>query len=673
MAHRWLARILARKRELRRNRRGTTIAGSVFQPGTNETSSNIQAQQATLVVGPAGSLFPITSTAASGGAAAVVNAALVYAVANNIGIVQLKGGPNVTYWLEASVDLIDHVDFQSDGAVLEAMNGAQFTPLIGNTAAQSHSALTYTGISLNGNAGNSGYTSASLTWPGFNTNVAFPATSLIGTLAGVTDPNGGGTIVVTFAGGTVTGYTLNGLAITQSAGSIYMTPSDTLTFQGSVQPTTFYYIQNIDLCWVYHSNFTRWIACVPWISGATSSTYAGPTAGVMASFNSAPNWVSGNNYVVGNCVIGTLNKSGYQCILNITNSTTDPSNDSTHWVAITLNQCASMLLDIDAGKGQSKNFICAGVRFYGASGNATANQRITNLETQSTFYRGFDIAQFADTFCGEQGTLRFPAGVSSSTIPVYVTMWIGSAGTPNNPAACDREYFGAVISDNTVAAKPDYVVLGWYNAITPSQPAAPGVITPSFAISKLTNPTGVVVNDLRATYTSTVTAWSSATTYSIGSVVSSSTSVYVSLINSNLNNLPTSTSSWGVMVNPIEDWDILSVTGGVRYKAGAIGQNAGSGQSQGFANQVAVPATGTLVQVALGGAGVYIVPWTTILTVKTAGTVTVVQMIDPSGSLHDLGGAALSVGQTLIVPAGCALALTMTVAPTWVSYKVGFG
>jgi hypothetical protein len=643
---------------------GTTFpAGSIISPPGSTGSGS-----ASVVVGPAGSAYPVTSTPTTGGAAATINAAITAVAAKGGGVVALTGGPGTTFWTEAPVHFLDQVDIQSDGVSISPMNGAAFTPVIGNTAAQNLTALTYTGLSINANAANSGYTPQAASWPGFNTTYVFPP--LVGTLAGVTDPLGGGTILLYFAGGTVTGYTLNGLAVSQTSGSVYLTPSDTLTFQGSIAPTTFTYAQNIDGGWFYHSNFTRWIACVPWISGQVSGGYSGATAGsagVMVSFNSAPNWVSGNNYVVGNVVIALAVKTGYQCILGITDSTTDPSSDSTHWKSIKLNQCASQLIDIDSGKANlspNNNYWCAGVRFYGASGNATANMRITNIATQFTFYRGGDWVQYCDTHNAEQGTMRFPAGASSANVAQYVCIWMGSSGTVSNPVAIDRTYLGAVIADNTVAANVAYVVLGYYNAVNPSVPAATGVISPSFSISKLTNPNAVVVTDLRGTYLTGIQAWSSSTTYGVGATVSSGGSNYVSIVGSNLNNVPPNTSFWGVLSVGSPDYDIINVTGNVRYRAATSGQNSGSGAAQGLQQQVAVPAT-TVPTASF--------PYMVIYYIRTVGTVTAVTLTDPAGTAKALLPAALSVGQVIIVPPGATLTLTYSGAPTWWSYKIGIG
>jgi hypothetical protein len=45
----------------------------------------------------------------------------------------------------------------------------------------------------------------------------------------------------------------------------------------------------------------------------------------------APTWVSGDDYVVGNFVFVTGLSQTYQCIRDITNSTTVPNGDTTHW------------------------------------------------------------------------------------------------------------------------------------------------------------------------------------------------------------------------------------------------------------------------------------------------------------------------------------------------------
>ena len=60
--------------------------------------------------------------------------------------------------------------------------------------------------------------------------------------------------------------------------------------------------------------------------------YSGGGTANPVTVSSAPAWISGSNYVLGNFVTGTFGVI-YYCILSITNSTLTPSLDSTHFVA----------------------------------------------------------------------------------------------------------------------------------------------------------------------------------------------------------------------------------------------------------------------------------------------------------------------------------------------------
>jgi len=74
--------------------------------------------------------------------------------------------------------------------------------------------------------------------------------------------------------------------------------------------------------------------------GATSASQAAISASqavgastLAASYGTASLWVSGSNYIVGNVRVSPSNGRLYKCILAATGRTTDPSNDTSYWVA----------------------------------------------------------------------------------------------------------------------------------------------------------------------------------------------------------------------------------------------------------------------------------------------------------------------------------------------------
>jgi hypothetical protein len=614
MAHRWLARILARKRELRRNRRGTTIAGSVFQPGTNETSSNIQAQQATLVVGPAGSLFPITSTAASGGAAAVVNAALVYAVANNIGIVQLKGGPNVTYWLEGTIVPIEGVNLWSDGATLKAMNGAAFSPLIGNGPTQTLTSRIYLGLSLSANAGNSGFTAKALT---ISSGVALTYPLSVQS-----------SMVIQSTGtGTVTAVTQNGRTM-PTTGPWFVTPTDTtvITWTGSL---TWAYTQQIDCWWTYNTNHCRWIHCEPFQSGVP----AGQTgAGIMFTLDTGTAQISSDAVV----------EVSYGA----------PASNNTWCCAIRING--------------SQTYQCANHLFIKV--NCSCNFRGVDIPQYADSHR-FEYIRCAAAMNGMVGVWLgsgVPPGTWWSSATAYTTGQVVVFGNityqcilgntneqPPNATywlpiygQCDRVAFGTLFVDNGNGyTNVSEIVAGYYNsAIHPSPSTYVSIVSGASSDQPW--------EDLREP------PYNSATAYVPGNQVYYQNAAYQCIANST-GNLPSNATYWVQILSSVNDFDIVSGVQQLRMRAITGGQTFVPFKG-GWNNQIAVPASGVPTPV---------FPFPVRYHIQALGTVTQVTLTDPEGNTRNLLPNAMIIGESIFVPPGATLTLTYSSVPTWVSYR----
>ncbi len=208
-----------------------------------------------ITVGPVGSNYPIISTAAAGGAAATINAAITAVHAAKGGTVSIAGGPGTTYYTEATIVPLENVNISSDGCIIEAMNGATFTPIIGNLPTQSLTNLEFYNLAISANGGNSGFTAQSITTTASPMTVTYPTLTRQST------------ILLSVTGGTVSSITINGLTVPAAAyGSIYMTPTDTVIITWSGSPTITY-TQNIDGWWTYNTSDCKWIACGQWQAG----------------------------------------------------------------------------------------------------------------------------------------------------------------------------------------------------------------------------------------------------------------------------------------------------------------------------------------------------------------------------------------------------------------------
>ncbi len=354
-----------------------------------------------VTVGPAGSNYPITSTAAAGGAAATINAAIVAVNAAKGGTVQICGGAAVTYWLESTIIPLEKVNIYTDGCVLEAKNGAAFTPLFGNGPTQTLTNLEFVNLSLNSNGANGGFTPQSIS----------PTTAtayVVGTLTGVTT----GTVTVR-ASAAVTHVSINGLTDANSslplAGPWYCTPTDTITFTFSAAQT-FTYTQNIDGWWTYNTYNCSWISCGPWSPGQSTAQIAAGTGQAGLAFN--------------------LDSGSVQ-------------NSSENSISIT-------------GPVSSGCWMAA-LRYNGSSTYLTPENTVWIMDFSAVYYRGIDLAQRSDTNFFYY--IRVPAGTAAG----YVGLWVGSAGTSITNAYCNRQNFQNLTMDNASVIGANYIVFGYYN------------------------------------------------------------------------------------------------------------------------------------------------------------------------------------------------------------------
>jgi hypothetical protein len=339
---------------------------------------------APVVVGPVGSKYPITSTAAAGGAAVTINQAITDLNASGGGIILLSGGPGKTFWTEATVHLKENVDVWSDGVDVEAMNGAQFTPVIGNLTTESLTGLIFLGLPLAANGVNSGYTAQALT---VTTAVAVTFPTLVGSL----NPAQG--TVMYAASAAVTTCVINGLTMS-TTGPWYVTPTDTVVFTFS-SGQTFTFTQLIDGWWTYNTRNCRWVGCGPW-NGDVSATQF---------------------------------QAGCAFTLDAGSVQVSASND----------------IDIFSVAAASPGW-AAGLRFNGSAGKPTANNNVRNFAMQAVQFRGVDIAQLTDT--NNFTFVRVPKVASGVLPYVGVWLGSASGALGQTATTCDRQTFQALLIDS---------------------------------------------------------------------------------------------------------------------------------------------------------------------------------------------------------------------------------
>jgi len=240
-----------------------------------------------VTVGASGTNYPISSTAAAGGAAKQWNQAMSDLNGSNGGNLYLLGGPGKTYFTEKTANWLENVNIYSDGALLKAMNSAAFSPVLGNTAGQTLTNVECIGMALNANGVNGAQAPAAVT-----PVTATPVT--VATLTGLS--TGTGFIAASAA---VTHININGLTDANGAlalaGPWYVTMTDTITITFSAGQT-FTFTSNIDGLYVYGMANSSIIAAGGWGSGQTfgSGTYQ---AGVALCLDGGTVQNQGNNYI----------------------------------------------------------------------------------------------------------------------------------------------------------------------------------------------------------------------------------------------------------------------------------------------------------------------------------------------------------------------------------------
>jgi hypothetical protein len=383
------------RRRIRRNR----FAGLDYYGETEGATSGL----GLVVAGPLGSNYPLSSTAAAGGAALTLNAVISAMNAKTGGILLIAGGAGTTHYLETTLVPLENVNLWSDGAVLSAMNGATFSPLIGNSGSQTLTNLEFLNLTTTTNGNNSGFTAQAVT-----PTTATPV--LASTLTGVT----GGSIVLAIAsGGNVTHVRINQLTDANSnlplSGPWFLKPTDTitLTFSGG---QTFTSTQQIDLWHTIQTHGCHFIACT-FNSGSTASQ-TGAGVALWLGYGSAQ--ISASN-------------------------------------------------EIDINSSATKSVFACGMILQGntAGGGQTANNQVFHFDVAGCLYRGIDI-DFADTnifhWC------RAPHGGS---LGGYVGLWLGSTGTSSTGSPCDRCTWDDLILDSASTSTDNPIVFGYYNGPAP--------------------------------------------------------------------------------------------------------------------------------------------------------------------------------------------------------------
>lgn len=260
-------------RRLRANVRASSPRLTTSQGGGQSIGNSV-------TVGPPGSNYPIESSRAEGGAAAVLNRAIAEMNSGKGGTVWILGGPGKTYWTEATVTVLAKVNLFSDGANVEPMDKATFTPIFGNDRKTGTlNNLEFFGLAFNANGQNSGFTPQPTSVTS-NEKWKFP------------ELKQQSTVLLYNAGGTIASVKINGLPV-NPAGPWYVTPTDSFvaTFSGAPAWT---YVQNIDGWWTYNTQDCRWVACGPWGSGTTPGGYG---AGCMFTLDSGEVQLSGGNWI----------------------------------------------------------------------------------------------------------------------------------------------------------------------------------------------------------------------------------------------------------------------------------------------------------------------------------------------------------------------------------------
>lgn len=394
-----------------------------------------------VTVGPPTANYPITSTAAAGGAAATINAAIATVNAAKGGTVWILGGGGTTYWLEAPLNLMPNVWVLGDGCTIEAMNSATFTPLVGTTT--SITGITFAGVVLNANAANSGFSPVSLSVT-TGTNVTYPT---------LTDQ---GTILVT-PSAAVTSVTINGSTNFPLAGPWYITPTD--IWQASFSSgQTFTYTQLIDAVWL--SGMERCtIDFVPQGGAGTSTTV---TAGCALVLDANVSSNKGNRVTVNT----GPNSAGYFAACLRLNGSSSNSTTNNVFSNLTMLNCVYRGLDVatysdtnyyqwvNIGMVASYGVLC----WFGSGGTSSAMGKsprqviefLTMASISGTDHYGVVLGYYQTSAAINPGVIINDFESASSAGGDYLEVIEDLRTTPVNDYAITDSYNGVIYTPQNI-------------------------------------------------------------------------------------------------------------------------------------------------------------------------------------------------------------------------------